>query len=131
MGSDVRSGREIARSTPGLVYATSVALSSSGSTLLRSADSGMTWMSTAIPAAPETEPRIMAIDPVDAKFVYLCFVGALSDSIVITTDGTADAATPAGGKSGSCDSVPGEPEAAIFLGGVVLLAMFRRRAAAQ
>jgi hypothetical protein len=80
-------GIEIAKSLPGVLYATSVALSGSGSTLARSTNSGATWMSSALPTPPGTEPRIMAIDPVDANIVYLRFVSALSDSIVITTDG--------------------------------------------
>jgi hypothetical protein len=87
--SELLTGIEIARSTPGIVYATKVALSGPGSTLLRSADKGSNWTATDIGAPAGTQPRILAIDPQDAKTVYLRVVGGLSDSIVITTDGGA------------------------------------------
>jgi MYXO-CTERM domain-containing protein len=78
---------ELSVSTPGVMYATSVPISGPGATLLRSTDSGATWTTIAIPVPTETEPLIMAIDPADSNTVYLRVVGALNDSIVITTDG--------------------------------------------
>jgi hypothetical protein len=78
---------EISKTTPRVIYATSIGLSGSGSTLLRSDDSGMTWTPTVIPAPAGTQPLIMAIDPEDSNIVYLRVVGALNDSIVITPDG--------------------------------------------
>jgi hypothetical protein len=85
--NDLLTAIEISRSTPGLIYATSIALSGSGSKLLKSIDSGVTWTSTVIPTESATQPLILTIDPVDSNTVYLRVVGALSDSIVVTTDG--------------------------------------------
>jgi hypothetical protein len=84
---DLLTAVEISRSTPGLIYATTIALVGSGSNLLKSTDSGATWTSTLIPTDPATQPLILAIDPADSNTVYLRIVGALTDSIVITTDG--------------------------------------------
>jgi MYXO-CTERM domain-containing protein len=49
----------------------------------------------------------------------------------ISDAGVPDAGVPSVAKSGSCTSAPGEPEAALLLAGLVLLAMFRRRVGAQ
>jgi uncharacterized protein (TIGR03382 family) len=80
-------GIEISRTRPAVIYATSVSLSGSIATLLRSDDLGMTWTPHSIPTPSGTEPLIMAIDPVDPDTVYLRVVGALTDSVVITQDG--------------------------------------------
>ncbi len=80
-------GIEISRSTPGVMYATTISISGSAATLLRTADSGGTWTMTSIPNAAGTEALILGIDPADANTIYLRVVGALTDSIVISTDG--------------------------------------------
>ncbi len=84
---DLLTAIEISRSTPGLIYATSIARAGSGSNLLTSTDRGATWTSVVIPTDSATQPLILAIDPVDSSTVYLRVVGALTDSIVVTTDG--------------------------------------------
>ncbi len=85
---------EISRSTPGVMYATSISLTGSGSNLLKSTNSGGTWTSTVIPTDSQTQPLILAIDPEDSDTVYLRIVGAITDSIVITTDGGQNFQTP-------------------------------------
>ncbi len=83
---DLLTGIEIARSKPGVAYAT--AFSSGSAKFYASADSGTTWgppTTFAIPAA--TEPRILAVDPVDEKKIYLRILGAVSDEIRVTIDG--------------------------------------------
>jgi photosystem II stability/assembly factor-like uncharacterized protein len=80
-------GVELAASTPGLMYATSISISGSAATLLTSVDSGQTWTSTSIATPAGTEPRIIGIDPVDSNTVYIRVVGAVTDSVFITTDG--------------------------------------------
>jgi photosystem II stability/assembly factor-like uncharacterized protein len=80
-------GVELARSTPGLMYATSISIAGSAATLLRSEDSGQTWTSTSIPTPAGTEALILAVDPLDSDTIYLRVVGALNDSIVVSTDG--------------------------------------------
>jgi hypothetical protein len=78
---------EISRSSPGTMYATSIALQGTGSSLLKSTNSGATWTSVSIPTDSATQPLILAIDPVDSDTVYLRVVGAITDSIVVTTNG--------------------------------------------
>jgi MYXO-CTERM domain-containing protein len=85
--NDLLTAIEISRATPGVMYATSIALGGSGSSLLKSTDNGVTWTSTTIPTDSETQPLILTIDPADANTVYLRVVGALTDSIVVTRDG--------------------------------------------
>lgn len=85
--NDLLTAVEISRSTPGVMYATTIALSGSGSTLLKSIDSGANWTSTVIPTDSATQPLILTIDPEDSNTVYLRIVGALTDSIVVTIDG--------------------------------------------
>jgi hypothetical protein len=80
-------GIELSRSTPGVMYATSISIAGSTATLLRSADSGQTWTSITIPTAAGTEALILAVDPVDSNTIYLRVVGALTDSVVVSTDG--------------------------------------------
>ena len=89
--TDLLTGIESSRSTPGVVYAT--AIHTTGSTtsnpvLLRSADYGVSWSApTTIPAPNGTQPSILAVDPADAKTVYFRLSSGASDSIGITTDG--------------------------------------------
>ncbi len=85
--NDLLTAVEISRSTPGVMYATSNSLTGSGSNLLKSTDSGATWTSTVIPTDAQTQPLILAIDPEDSNTVYLRIVSALTDSIMVTTDG--------------------------------------------
>lgn len=84
--SDLLTGIEIARSKRGVAYATSF-LRGSG-TFLASSDRFAT-APTSMPLQLDTgtEPRILAVDPTDEKKVYLRIVGAVSDSIRMTTDG--------------------------------------------
>jgi hypothetical protein len=83
---DLLTGVEIARSKPGVVYATSISLSGGPARFLTSPDRGATWTGTTIPLAAATEPRILAVDPADEKKVYLRIVGAVSDSMMSTED---------------------------------------------
>lgn len=80
-------GLELARSQPGVVYATSVTFSGGASTLARSDDYGAHWTPWPIAVPGGSEPLIMAIDPEDADTVYLRVVGGLTDSVVITHNG--------------------------------------------
>jgi hypothetical protein len=84
---DLLTGVEIARSKKGVVYATSV--SNSGATFLASTNFGApgSWTSTVITRQGGTQPRILAIDPVDEKTVYLRLLTGPSDSIAMTTNG--------------------------------------------
>ena len=85
--NDLLTGVEISRTLPRVIYAASVPQSGTGATLLRSDDSGMTWNPTPLDIPNGTEPLIVAIDPADADTVYFRVVGALTDSIWITTNG--------------------------------------------
>jgi hypothetical protein len=83
---EILTGVEIARSKPGVAYATS--FSSGSGTFVASADRFATpGTATTLPLDPATEPRILAVDPDDEKKVYLRIVGAVSDSIKVTLDG--------------------------------------------
>jgi len=86
---DLLTGVEIARSKPGVVYATSVSTTGGPAKFLASTSSGAagTWTATTLAIAGDQEPRILAVDPADEKKVYLRIVGAVTDSIVITADG--------------------------------------------
>jgi MYXO-CTERM domain-containing protein len=84
--ADLLTGVEIARSRPGLVYATSISLSGGDAKFLTSPDRGASWTATTVPIPPQTEPRILGIDPVDEKKVYLRVMAAVSDSILVTGD---------------------------------------------
>jgi len=82
----VITGVELSRSTPGVVYVTSVPFSGAGATLARTDDYGVSWNSAAIPIPTGTQPLIMAIDPDNADTVYLRVVAALTDSVWITSN---------------------------------------------
>lgn len=84
--NELLTGIEISRTLPRVIYATTVPQSGVGATLLRSDDSGMTWNPTPLDIPSGTQPLIVAIDPADANTLYLRVVGALSDSIWITTN---------------------------------------------
>jgi hypothetical protein len=85
--TDLLTGVEIARSKPGVTYATSVSLSGGPALFLASADRGVNWTSTPLPIPSGTEPRILAVDPVDEKKVYLRLMTGTSDAISMTADG--------------------------------------------
>jgi hypothetical protein len=86
--SGLITGVELSRSSPGVVYVTSINSSGSGAMLARSDDYGAHWTPRAMSIPSGTEPLIMGIDPQDADIVYLRVTnGGLSDSVVITTDG--------------------------------------------
>jgi uncharacterized protein (TIGR03382 family) len=81
-------GVELARSTPGVIYVTSISSSGNVATLARSDDHGAHWTPHPMTVPAGTEPLIMGIDPEDANTVYLRVSnGGLYDSLVITTDG--------------------------------------------
>jgi hypothetical protein len=84
---DLLKGIEISKTTPGVAYATQVSATGSSPALLKSTDRGGHWTSITLPASGQTEPRILAIDPEDAKTVYLRLFNGTTDSIVITRDG--------------------------------------------
>src|SRR5205085_4992448 len=67
--TDLLTGIESSRSQPSTVYATSVSSSGTEAKLLQSTSSGAagTWTPHSIPTAPDTQPRIMAVDPADAN----------------------------------------------------------------
>jgi hypothetical protein len=83
---DLLTGVEIARSKPGVVYATSVSLSGGAAKFLASTDWGATWTPTTLAIPPATEPRILAVDPADEKKVYLRVLTSTTDSIYMTVD---------------------------------------------
>jgi hypothetical protein len=83
--TDLLTGIEIARADPTVMYASS---SSGGTaTLWKSTNSGVDWTAQPIPVDPGTQPRILAIDPVDKNTVYVRLVAGISDKIAFTTDG--------------------------------------------
>jgi len=83
---DQLTGVEIARSRPSAAYATSVSGSGARATFIASADSGATWTETLLPVAAGTQPRILAVDPVDEKKVYLRLLNGASDTMAVTPD---------------------------------------------
>lgn len=88
--ADLLTGVEIARATPGLVYATSTSVSGGTAKFLQSTSSGAagTWTATDLAnLSPATEPRILTVDPVDANKVYLRILGGTTDEIRLTEDG--------------------------------------------
>src|SRR5229473_2111041 len=87
---DLLTGIEIARSKAGVVYATSVPSNSGGTAkFLASTNSGAvgTWTATELRIPPGTQPRILAVDPLDEKKVYLRLLMGLSDAMAVTLDG--------------------------------------------
>jgi photosystem II stability/assembly factor-like uncharacterized protein len=86
---DLLTGIEIARSDPAVVYATSVRTSGGGALLLQSTNSGVqgSWTPHTIPVGSGTQPRILAVDPVDKNTVYVRLLTGVTDAIMVTTDG--------------------------------------------
>ncbi len=84
---DILTGIEIARSKAGVVYATSISMSGGAATFLASSDSGAHWTPTNLPIARGTQPRILAVDPLDEKKVYLRLLMGLTDAMAVTSDG--------------------------------------------
>ncbi len=84
---ELLTGIEIARSDHAVMYATSLQTSGSGATLLQSTNGGANWTPYPIPAAAGTQPRILAVDPLDKNTVYVRLLAALKDAIAVTTDG--------------------------------------------
>ncbi len=84
---------ELARSQPGVIYATSVPFSGAAPPSRAATTSASTGHHGPSPSRG-SEPLIMAIDPEDANTVYLRVVGALTDSVVITQDGGQSFDTP-------------------------------------
>lgn len=88
--SELLTGMEIARSKPGVVYATSVSTTGGNATFYASTSGGAagSWTATTIQPIPaHSEPRILAIDPADEKTVYLrLIVSGINDAIVVTTN---------------------------------------------
>jgi hypothetical protein len=83
---DIITGIEIARSKPGVVYATTV--STNGvSNFIASTNSGAAWTVTPLNVSNSTQPRILAIDPADEKKVYLRLLNGPSDAMSMTADG--------------------------------------------
>src|SRR5439155_20064210 len=84
---DLLAGVAFARSKRDVVYATSV--STSGASFVASTKLGASGSltSTVISRQVGTQPRILAIDPVDEKTVYLRLLTGPSDSIARTTNG--------------------------------------------
>ena len=91
--ADLLTGVEIARSDPAVMYATSVQTSGNGSALLQSTDSGRTWTPHDLHTASGTQPRIMAVDPVDKGTIYLRELTGVTDAIAIATNGGEDVRT--------------------------------------
>jgi hypothetical protein len=88
-------GVELSRSSPGVIYVTSINSSGTGATLARSDDHGAHWTPLPVTVPAGTEPLIMGIDPEDADTVYLRVTnGALYDSVVITSNGGQTFETP-------------------------------------
>jgi uncharacterized protein (TIGR03382 family) len=84
---DLLTGVEMARSTPGVAYATTVSISGGAAHFLASADRGAHWTTLPLAIPSGTEPRILAVDPEDDQTVYLRLVTSLSDSILMTANG--------------------------------------------
>ena len=85
--ADLLTGVEIARSRPGVVYATSISTNGKVATFLASTNSGLTWTPTILAVPAGTQARILAIDPADEKKVYLRLLAGVSDAVSITADG--------------------------------------------
>jgi hypothetical protein len=85
---DILTGVEIARKTPGVVYATSVSTTGGVAKFLASTASGApgSWTETKLQVGGGTQARILAVDPVDAKKVYLRLLTGPSDAMWVTTD---------------------------------------------
>ena len=86
---DILTGIEIARSKPGVVYATSVSTSGGASKFFASTNFGApgSWTTTTLAVSNSTQPRILAIDPADEKKVYLRLLNGPSDGMSVTADG--------------------------------------------
>jgi len=85
--ADLLTGVELARSKPGVAYATTVSVSGGAARFLSSTDRGAHWTSTTLAIPSGTEPRILAVDPEDDQKVYLRLVTSTSDSILMTENG--------------------------------------------
>jgi hypothetical protein len=89
--ADSLSAIAIARATPGIAYATSYSPGGGAAKIFASADSGATWgQPHAIGGiAAGATPRIAAIDPADARTIYLHVAGTVSDAVIVSRDGGA------------------------------------------
>jgi hypothetical protein len=87
--NDILTGVEIARSTPRVVYATSVPQSAGTAKFLASTNLGApgSWTPTDLQIPAGTQPRILAVDPKDANKVYLRLLTGATDSMAVTLDG--------------------------------------------
>src|SRR5438128_3065238 len=85
--ADLLTGIEVARTDATVMYATSVRTSGGGGTLLQSTDSVAHWTLHDLGTAPGTQPRIMAVDPVDKGTVYIRELSGITDAIVVATNG--------------------------------------------
>jgi hypothetical protein len=84
---DLVTGVEIARTDSNVLYASTVTTSQAGSSLLESSDKGATWTAHDLHTASGIQPRILAIDPIDARTVYIREFSGITDAIAVTIDG--------------------------------------------
>ncbi len=86
--SALLTGIEIARSKPGVYYATSVSTNGGVGKFFASTDAGLTWTRyDSLPVTSSTQPRILAVDPADEKTVYVRLLSGATDGIAMTKDG--------------------------------------------
>jgi hypothetical protein len=90
-------GIESSRSSPGTMYATTLSLSGASTQLLKFTNYGANLVSTGeLPPPPQgqqAQSRILLVDPTDANKVYIRMLIGSTDSVYVTSDGTAATAT--------------------------------------
>jgi hypothetical protein len=85
--NEVLTGIEIARSKAGVFYATSIPISGGSAKFFATTDSGAHWAPpTELQVPSGTQVRILGIDPVNEKNVYVRELNGPSDAIAVTTD---------------------------------------------
>ena len=93
--NEIFTGVEIARSQRGVFYATTVSINGGLAKFYASTDFGATWPTAlTFPDSSGVQPRILAVDPVDAKTVYLRMQNGASDALAVTHDGGQTFTTP-------------------------------------
>jgi MYXO-CTERM domain-containing protein len=113
-------GIECARSDPMTVYLTSRSAAGAPA-LARSQDGGSHWQTTDLSAALSGpgQLEIIAVDPDDARRVWLRWIGFSGDALLVTTDGGATVAIPLALPSGIITSFVRTAAGHLVLGGAL------------
>jgi hypothetical protein len=117
-------GVESARSDPMTVYAayytTTTTTPDLHPRLVRSGDGGQTWTTIDLePMLGSTKVRIIAVDPADARTIYLRVVDATAERLAVSRDGGGTFAVLASVEGGTLTAFARLATGTVLLGGVI------------